>query len=75
MVAVRLDDKLEQRLSEVASRMKQAKSALIREAIAEKLEEWEDIANAIEALRDPARIWTLDELMVGADAGQDVLES
>ena len=75
MVGVRLGDNLDQRLSEVASRMKRAKSTLIREAVAEKLEEWEEIANAIDALRDPGRIWTLDELMAGADAGRDVLGS
>ena len=75
MVAVRLGEELDQRLSLLASRMKRAKSTLIREAIAEKLEEWEDIANALEALRDPGRMWTLDELIEGHDAGQDALDS
>lgn len=75
MVAVRLGDELEQRLSVLASRMKRAKSTLIREAIAEKLEEWEDAANALEALSDPGRMWTLDELIEGRDAGQDALDS
>lgn len=75
MVAVRLGEELDQRLSDLASRMKRAKSTLIREAIAEKMEEWEDVANALDALRDPGRIWTLDELIAGTDAGQDVLDS
>ena len=53
MLAVRLDADLEARLSAVAKRTGRSKSYYARLAIAEKIEELEDIALLEEALRDP----------------------
>jgi hypothetical protein len=47
--------------------MHRSKSNLIREAVLDKLDEWQDLADAIEALAKPGRTWTLEELEQGAD--------
>ena len=53
MLAVRLDADLEARLGAVAKRTGRSKSHYARQAILEKIEEFEDIALLEEALRDP----------------------
>ena len=53
MLAVRLDPDLEARLTAIASRTGRSKSYYVRQAIAEKIDELEDIALLQEALRDP----------------------
>ena len=53
MLAVRLDPDLEARLDAVAKRMGRSKSYLAREALSERIEEWEDLALLEKALRDP----------------------
>lgn len=73
MAGVRLSDEIESRLASVAARMGRPKSLLIRQAILEKLEEWEDLASAIEALENPGRTWTLEELEQGIDLQADDL--
>jgi predicted DNA-binding protein len=74
MTGVRFEEKIEQRLACVARRMQRSKSNLIREAVLDKLDEWEDLADAIEALARPGRTWTLEELEQRADLKADGLE-
>lgn len=74
MAGVRLNEETESRLASVSARMGRPKSVLIRQAILEKLEEWEDLASAIEALENPGRTWTLEELEQGTDLRPDDLE-
>ena len=52
MLAVRLDPDLEARLTAVAKRTGRSKSYYAREALREKIEELEDIADAEAILRD-----------------------
>ena len=65
MLAVRLDPDLEARLTAVATRTGRSKSYYARQAIAEKIEELEDIALLEESLRDPdaGRRYSLEEVM------------
>lgn len=65
MLAVRLDDDLEARLTAVSRRTGRSKSYYAREALREKIEELEDIALLEEALRDPdsGQRFTLEEVM------------
>lgn len=65
MLAVRLDPDLEARLTAVAKRTGRSKSYYARKAIAEMIEELEDIALLEEALKDydPAKNVPLDEVM------------
>jgi predicted DNA-binding protein len=74
MTGVRLEETIEERLTCVARRMHRSKSNLIREAVLDKLDDWEDLADAIEALANPGRTWTLEELEQGADLKADGLE-
>lgn len=75
MAGVRFDEEIEKRLTNVSKRMRRNKSTLIRQAVLDKLDDWEDLAEAIESLENPDRIWTLDELEQGADLKADGLES
>jgi len=74
MVGVRFEENVEERLSSISKRMRRTKSNLIREAVVDKLDDWEDLANAIEALENPGRTWTLEELEQGVDLKADGLE-
>ena len=53
MLAVRLDPELEARLNAVARQTGKSKSFLAREALIERIEEWEDLVLLEKALRDP----------------------
>lgn len=53
MLAVRLDPELEARLTAVAKRTGRSKSSVVREALAVKIDEFEEIAELEIALRDP----------------------
>ena len=53
MLAVRLDPDLEARLNAVARQTGKSKSFLAREALIERIEEWEDLVLLEKALRDP----------------------
>jgi RHH-type rel operon transcriptional repressor/antitoxin RelB len=53
MLAVRLDPDLEARLDAVARRMGRSKSSIMRSALLDKIEEFEDIAAIEEALHNP----------------------
>lgn len=65
MLAVRLPDDLEARLTAVAKRTGRSKSYYARQAIEEKIEELEDIALLEEALKtyDPSKNKSLDQVM------------
>lgn len=74
MAGVRFEEAIEKRLSTISKRMRRTKSTLIREAVLDKLDDWEDLADAIEALENPGRTWTLEDLEQGADLRTDGLE-
>jgi RHH-type transcriptional regulator, rel operon repressor / antitoxin RelB len=74
MAGVRFEETIEVRLNGVSKRMRRTKSNLIREAVLDKLDDWEDLADAIEALENPGRTWSLDELEQGIDLKADALE-
>ncbi len=74
MTGVRFDDAIEKQLNSISQRTGRSVSTLIREAVAAKLEDWEDQAEAIEALRNPGRTWSLEELEAGLDKNADGLE-
>jgi RHH-type rel operon transcriptional repressor/antitoxin RelB len=62
MLAVRLDPDLEARLDAVAKSTGRSKSYLLREALREKIEEFEDLALVEEALRDDSKPVSLKEM-------------
>ena len=67
MISLELEHKIEQRLSDLEQETGLDKVDLIREAIIDYLEEAEDIAEAPERLKNPGKIWSLDELEQGDD--------
>ena len=67
MIALELEHKIEQRLNDLEQETGLDKVDLIREAIIDYLEEVEDIADAAECLKNPGKIWSLDELEQGND--------
>ena len=67
MISVRLDQKLEKELEEIAKITNRPKSFFIKEALKEYLEDIKDILEAKERISDPKReLITLDELMSSA---------
>jgi len=63
MISVRLDQKLEKELEEIAKITNRPKSFFIKEALKEYLEDIKDILEAKERISDPKReMITLDEL-------------
>ena len=52
MLALRLDDELEKRIADLASRQGRNKSALVREALIRYMEDQEDIEMAEEVLNN-----------------------
>ncbi|WP_169979829.1 type II toxin-antitoxin system RelB family antitoxin [Tautonia rosea] len=67
MLGVRLEPEIEQRLTAIAKQTGRSKSYYVREAILQLIEDWEDNAAAIEALENPGKRWTLEELVEGRD--------
>ena len=65
MLAVRLDPDLEARLTAVAKNTGRSKSYYARQALIEKIEEFEDIAVLEEVLKtyDPSTNQSLDDVM------------
>ena len=70
MLAVRLPEDIENRLSELAKKTGRTKTFYVREAILEHLDELEDKYLAMYRLENPGRRWTLDELERGLDLGR-----
>jgi RHH-type rel operon transcriptional repressor/antitoxin RelB len=62
MLAIRLDKKVEDRLTKLARKTGRTKTYYAREAILEHLEELEDTHLALERLAKPARIYSAAEV-------------
>ena len=63
MIAVRLPKEVESRLDSLAERTGKTRSAIIRQALEEHLEEMEDVYLAEERYRTLGETISLDELM------------
>lgn len=63
MAGVRLGDDLETKLAMFAGVFQRPKSSLIREALLDKIEEWEDMRMIMESYRDKGKRWTAEEIM------------
>lgn len=61
MIAVRLDERTEKRLSELAERTGRTKSYYVREALTQHLEDLEDYYLGMRALEEPGRIYSARE--------------
>ena len=59
--SIRLDDELDKRLQHVANVTGRTKTSFIREAIEQFIEDMEDYADAVEAMKDKGSV-TLEEL-------------
>ena len=63
MLAIRLPEKIEQRLQTLAVKTGRTKSYYAREAIIEHLENLEDYYLTVHRIENhPERVWSLDEL-------------
>jgi len=62
MLAIRLPEDIEARLTELASRTGRTKTFYVKEAILEHLDEMEDKYLAINRLENPGKRWSLDAL-------------
>ncbi|MGK5090865.1 anti-toxin [Deltaproteobacteria bacterium TL4] len=62
MLAIRLPDEIDQRLSTLANKTGRTKTYCAKEAILKYLEEMEETYIAIERLETPEKRWTLGEL-------------
>jgi RHH-type transcriptional regulator, rel operon repressor / antitoxin RelB len=62
MLGVRLEPGIERRLEAIATKTGRSKSYYARKAIIEAIEDWEDVAVAIERLENPGKLYTLEEV-------------
>ncbi len=62
MLAIRLPEEIEARLTALAAKTGRTKTFYAREAILEHLDDMEDKYLAINRLENPGKRWTLDEL-------------
>ncbi len=62
MLAIRLPEEIEARLTRLATKTGRTKTFYAKEAILEHLDEMEDKYLAIDRLENPGKRWTLDEL-------------
>ncbi len=62
MLAIRLPEDIENRLTDLARKTGRTKTFYAKEAILEHLDEIEDKYLAIDRLENPDKRWTLDEL-------------
>jgi len=69
MLAIRLPEEIEHRLSELAAKTGRTKTYIAREAILEHLDEMEEKYLAIDRLEKEGKRWTLVELEKGVDLG------
>jgi len=67
MLAIRLPEEIEARLSALATKTGRTKTFYAREAILEHLDEMEDKYLAIDRLEKPGKRWTLDDMEQGRD--------
>lgn len=62
MLAIRLPEEIEARLTELANKTGRTKTFYAKEAILEHLDDMEDKYLAINRLENPGKRWTLDEM-------------
>jgi len=62
MLAIRLPEEIENRLSFLAAKTGRTKTFYAKEAILEHLDEMEDKYLAIDRIENPSKRWTLDEM-------------
>lgn len=62
MLAIRLPEEIEKRLTDLAAKTGRTKTFYAKEAILEHIDEIEDKYLAINRLENPGKRWTLDEL-------------
>ena len=62
MLAIRLPEEIEARLTALAAKTGRTKTFYAKEAILEHLDDMEDRYRAIHRLENPGKRWTLDEL-------------
>lgn len=67
MLAIRLPEEIENRLSELAAKTGRTKTFYAKEAILEHLDKMEDKYLALNRLENPGKRWTLDELEQDSD--------
>jgi len=67
MLAVRISEKMEDRLGKLAKLTGRPKSFYVRQAIESHLDEIEDTYTALYRLENPGKSWTLEELEQGLD--------
>jgi len=67
MLAIRLPEEIEKRLTDLAAKTGRTKTFYAKEAILEHIDEIEDKYLAINRLENPGKRWTLDELEQGLD--------
>ena len=61
MLTIRLDPDTDSRLQALAQGSGRSKSYYVRMAIQDALDEWEDIAEAIERIKNPGREYNMEE--------------
>ena len=62
MLAIRLPEEIEARLTELAARTGRTKTFYVKEAILEHIDEIEDKYLAIHRIENSGKRWTLDEM-------------
>jgi RHH-type rel operon transcriptional repressor/antitoxin RelB len=67
MLALRLSNEIETRLSALALKTGRTKTYYARQAILSFIDDMEDTYLAIERLENPAKNWTQEELEAGLD--------
>ena len=67
MLAVRLPEEIENRLSNLAKKTGRTKTFYVKEAILDHLSTMEDKYLAIDRLENPGRRWTLEEMELEVD--------
>jgi RHH-type rel operon transcriptional repressor/antitoxin RelB len=67
MLAIRLPESIEKRLSDLASKTGRSKTFYAKEAILNYLEDMEDTYLALNRLEKPAKRWTLEDIENDAD--------
>ena len=69
MLAIRLPEEIEKRLSVLAKKTGRSKTYYVREAVIDHLEKFEDIYLSLERVESPAKRWSLEDLEKEIDLG------
>lgn len=70
MLAIRLPEDIEKRLTQLANKTGRTKTFYAKEAILEHLDNMEDKYLAISRLENPGKRWSLEELEQGSDVAR-----